>query len=212
MPPPRVARSITTNMKFLFGCLPVSLALMAGPAPAAHFSDEVNQFVAVNDVTWTALGKDENDSMPVGNGDVAANVWTEQNGDLVLLVAKADAWTEWGQLVKPGRVRLQLSPNPFAGTTNFTQTLHLEDERVEIKSGANTVQVWVDANHPVIHVEASLEQPATLQASLELWRTAKPDHGGMFELGGHPISVDSAADTVFPAQPGEIAWCHFNPD
>src|SRR5271155_1896440 len=118
------------------------------------WAQAANHFIAENDVTWTVLGTNENDSMPVGNGDVAANVWTEQNGDLVLLVAKDDAWTEWGQLAKPGRVRLQLSPNPFAGTTNFTQTLHLEDERVEIKSGANTVQVWVDANHPVIHVEA----------------------------------------------------------
>lgn len=24
--------------------------------------------------------------MPIGNGDLAANVWTEQNGDLVLLL------------------------------------------------------------------------------------------------------------------------------
>jgi alpha-L-fucosidase 2 len=202
-------------MKFLFGILPVSVALalsaFALPALAANFSDEVNRFVTVNDVTWTSLGNDENDSMPIGNGDVAANVWTESNGDLVILVAKADAWTEWGKLVKPGRVRVRLSPNPFAETTNFIQTLHLEDGRVEIKSGANTLQVWVDANHPVIHVEASLEQPATLQASLELWRTTKPDKGGMFELSG-PISIQTAADTVFPAQPGQIAWCHFNPD
>ena len=53
---------------------------------------------AVNDVIWTTPGKNENDSMPIGNGDVAANVWTEQNGDVVLLVAKADAWTDLGKL------------------------------------------------------------------------------------------------------------------
>jgi hypothetical protein len=49
-------------------------------------------FVIANDVKWTSLGRSENDSMPIGNGDLAANVWTEQNGDLVLLVAKSDAW------------------------------------------------------------------------------------------------------------------------
>jgi len=53
-----------------------------------------NPFVSINDVTWKELGHNENDSMPIGNGDLAANVWTEQNGDLMLLVAKADAWTE----------------------------------------------------------------------------------------------------------------------
>ncbi len=170
-----------------------------------------NNFTAPNDVVWDSLGTNENDSMPVGNGDLAANVWTEQNGDLVLLVAKADAWTEWGKLVKLGRVRVQLTPNPFVGATNFTQALHLEDGSIEIKSGANSVQVWADANHPVIHVEAKLEQPATLSAKLELWRTTKPDKGGMFELAGN-FPIETAADTVFPASANQITWCHFNPD
>src|SRR5882724_4914899 len=86
-----------------------------------------NQFIAENDVTWTTLGTNENDSMPVGNGDIAANVWTEQNGDLVLLVAKSDAWAETDVLMKLGRVRIQLSSNPFAGAANFTQVLKLEN-------------------------------------------------------------------------------------
>lgn len=171
-----------------------------------------NDFTALNDVTWHSLGTNENDSMPVGNGDLAANVWTETNGDLVLLIAKSDAWTESGKLVKPGRVRVQLTPNPFVGTTDFTQTLRLEDGSLEIKSGANLVRVWVDANHPAIHIEAGLAQPATLQANLELWRTAKPDMSGMFELGGHRLPITFAADTVFPAAKNQIAWCHFNPD
>jgi hypothetical protein len=33
----------------------------------------------------------ENDPVPLGNGDIAADVWAEQNGDLMLLVAKAHA-------------------------------------------------------------------------------------------------------------------------
>src|ERR1700757_1273232 len=137
-----------------------------------------NPFVSLNDVTWTTLGQNENDSMPIGNGDLAANVWTEPNGDLVLLVAKADAWTEVGKLVKLGRVRVHLTPNPFVGTSDFAQFLTLENSTVNIKSGANSIRVWVDANHPVLHVEASLENPATFQADLELWRTNR-----------HPTSV-----------------------
>src|SRR4029077_19008704 len=120
-------------------------------------SAQENNFSAANDVTWNSPGTNENDSMPLGNGDVAANVWTEQNGDLVLLVAKADAWTELGKLVKLGRVRIKLNPNPFAGATNFTQVLKLENGSIELKSGENTVRVWIDANHPVMHVETHLE-------------------------------------------------------
>ncbi|MGC3988099.1 MAG: DUF5703 domain-containing protein [Chthoniobacteraceae bacterium] len=72
-------------------------ALLAGGKPAQ------NPFIAKNEITWTSLGKNENDSMPIGNGDLAANGWTEANGDLVVLLAKSDAWTEQGALVKARR-------------------------------------------------------------------------------------------------------------
>jgi alpha-L-fucosidase 2 len=176
-----------------------------------------NPFVSVNDVTWTELGHNENDSMPIGNGDLAANVWTDQNGDLVVLVAKADSWTELGKLAKLGRVRIVMTPNPFVGKTDFRQALRLEDGSVEITSGANAVLVWIDANRPVIHVEAKLEHPATMQARLELWRTkthpydeSSPDKGGLFEMGNHTIPLSFEADTVVPASLNQVTWFHFN--
>src|ERR1035437_7754679 len=69
--------------------------------------------VSTYDVVWNSLGTNEDSSMPLGNGDVALNVWTEQNGDILLLIAKSDTWNENGQLLKPGRVRIRLEPNPF---------------------------------------------------------------------------------------------------
>jgi hypothetical protein len=173
--------------------------------------------VAHEDVTWTTPGHDENDSMPIGNGDLAANLWTEPDGDLLLLVSKADAWTELNKLVKLGRVRLQLTPNPFRDSSRFTQSLHLEDATVEIRSGDNVMRVWVDANHPVLHVAAVLERPTVMRATLELWRTRthpydapSQDKGGLFGLGRHPIPLDFTADTVLEARPGQLAWLHFN--
>ena len=127
--------------------------------------------VAANDIVWSSLGKNENDSMPVGNGDLAANVWTEPNGDLVLLVSKADAWSELNKPLKLGRIRIRLTPNPFGNATDFKQTLRLEDATVEIRSGSNVIRVWADANHPVLRVEGSLGQPTAVRASVELWRT-----------------------------------------
>jgi alpha-L-fucosidase 2 len=176
-----------------------------------------SEFIVNQDVTWTTLGKNENDSMPIGNGDLAANVWTEQNGDLVMLLAKPDAWSQVGQLLKLGRVRIQLTPNPFVGGTGFTQTLKLETGTIEIKSGNNVLDLWVDANAPVMHIEAHLDQPATLQAKVELWRNTThpfqppvPDNGEFFEFGTHPVPVEIQADTVFPAKPNRITFCHFN--
>src|ERR1700728_3923896 len=127
----------------------ISLIVLTGLAFASHcFGQSETQFAQANDVTWNSLGTNENDSMPIGNGDLAANVWTEQNGDLVLLLAKSDAWSENGQLLKLGRVRVKLTPNPFLAPTSVTATLKLETGEIEIQSGKTVARIWVDANHP----------------------------------------------------------------
>ena len=49
-----------------------------------------------NNVVWTSPSKDYNGSMPIGNGDLAANVWVEPTGDLIFYLSKSDAWTGGG--------------------------------------------------------------------------------------------------------------------
>ena len=177
---------------------------------------------AKDNVVWTTLGQNENDSMPIGNGDLAANVWTEQNGDLVLLVAKSDAWSELGKLDKLARIRIHLSENPFVGGAGFTQTLHVENASVEISSGANHLSVWIDANRPVVHVDGIFVRPSQIQARLELWRTnthsynePSADRGSLFGLTGfgpkyHEVSVPFLADTILPAMHNRLTWYHYN--
>ncbi len=174
------------------------------------------QVASAQDVTWLSLGTNENDSMPIGNGDLAANVWTEQDGSLVVLLAKSDAWTELGKLVKLGRLRLSMVPNPFAGSPGFSQKLFVENGSVEIKSGSNTLRVWVDANRPVMEIQAHMDKPSHFKASLELWRTshslrgASPEKGAMYEVGSDSMPVDFEADTVLAGGGQSVAWCHYN--
>lgn len=174
-------------------------------------------FVKNNDVAWRSLGTNENSSMPLGNGDIGVNVWTEQNGDIVLLLAKSDAWSENGQLLKLGRVRLRLTPNPFTAAGDFSQTLKLESGSVEIRAGRNRVRVWADANHPAVRVQVRTERPVSLEATSELWRNKSYHLGqravqqdGFFEFGNDPDGLTFDPDTVLPAAEDEIAWCHFN--
>jgi len=174
-------------------------------------------FAAANDVTWNLPGANENDSMPLGNGDLALNAWTETNGDIVLLLSKSDAWSENGQLLKLGRVRIKLAPNPFAASGTFAQALKLETGEIVISSGKNSVRIWVDANHPVVHTEIETEEPVRLEAKAELWR-AKNYHldqkavqqAGFFEWGNNPDGLDFDPDTVLLAHDNRVAWCHFN--
>jgi hypothetical protein len=175
-----------------------------------------NLFVADNDVVWHSLGTNENDSMPVGNGDLAANVWTEQNGDLVLLLAKSDAWSENGQLLKLGRVRLSLTPNPFTNGP-ITQSLDLATGTLRIQAGKNIARVWIDANHPVAHVEIETPEPAQLEARSEIWRMTHyhlnqhaVQQAGFFEWGNNPDGLDFDPDTILSARSNCVSWCHFN--
>jgi alpha-L-fucosidase 2 len=181
------------------------------PEPASYDASRYN-------VVWTGLGSDFNDSMPIGNGDIGLNVWTEQNGDLVFLVGKTDAYTENGELVKLGRVRVTLTPNPFTSATSFTQTLNIARGEIDLSAkqpdgSVATVRLWVDANHPVAHIEVNSPAPTTLRAATEIWRTDPPraDPGDdLRELNGSPTKIIIDPDTVLPTERNEIACCHFN--
>ena len=178
--------------------------------------------IARCNVSWDTPGKDYKDSMPIGNGDIGLNVWTEQNGDLVFLIGKTDAWSENGQLVKLGRVRVKTTPNSFTKGRNFHQELRLNEGEIQIGDAAGAVmRVWVDANHPVVHIEVNNTQPAELQASVELWRLApretlqkgaELDGMGVFrEWNNTPdgrIVIDP--DTILPARNNQVSWCHRN--
>ena len=176
-----------------------------------------NRFAEANDVTWDSLGTNENSSMPAGNGDLALNVWTEQNGDIVLLAAKSDAWSENGQLLKLGRVRVKLTPNPFAAPAAMTQTLKLETGEIQIQGAGSVARIWVDANRPVVRLEVQSEHPVRLEARSEVWRLKSYhlDRGavsgaGFFEWASNPNGLNFGPDAILPARDNCVAWCHFN--
>ena len=84
--------------------LPLALLLRATVATGDGFRPPVSMY----DVTWYDAvypgAEFGTASMPVGNGDAAANVWWHE-GALFALLAKGDAWTEWHDLFKIGRLR-----------------------------------------------------------------------------------------------------------
>lgn len=121
--------------------------------------DGLAQPVSQKEVIWNGLGKAETTSMSLGNGDIAVNARTEENGDLVLLIAKLDTWSENAQLLKVGRIRMKLSPNPLIGNEGLIQRLTINDACIEVKAGGKSISLWVDANQPVIHLTTITEHP-----------------------------------------------------
>jgi len=164
-------------------------------------------------VVWETPSKDSSGTMPIGNGDIGLNVWIEEGGELLFYISKTDAWNENCHLLKLGRIRVKLSPNPFEAGNLFKQTLRLRQGDMEVSAGVDdnmvTLRVWVDANQPVIRVEAEGEKPFNIQASLEVWRTSEfaDDERA---LTGSPEPVISYPDRVLPAKNNRVIWYHRN--
>ena len=124
------------------------------------------------------------DNMPIGNGRLVALVWGDGHANtsgVGVLLARDDAYTELVQLVKLGRVRVRLHPDPFANASSFSQRLDLEAGEVLINAtsadGALSVslRLAVDPEADALVVELlSASDPVTVSAGLELWREERP--------------------------------------
>ncbi|MDR3093457.1 MAG: DUF5703 domain-containing protein, partial [Bacteroidales bacterium] len=123
-------------------------------------------------LVWDTPSKNSSESMPCGGGDIGLNVWVEK-GDVLFYIAQSGTFDENNTQLKQGRVRIQLSPNPFEGGT-FRQELNLNEGCVLI-SGKNgdlsaDIRVWVDVFHPVVHVEVSGNRNLAASIFYENWR------------------------------------------
>ncbi|HXO74887.1 MAG TPA: DUF5703 domain-containing protein, partial [Puia sp.] len=111
--------------------------------------------------------------MPCGGGDIGLNVWVE-NGDVLIYFARSGSFDENNALLKGGRIRIKLNPNPFQ-TDNFRQELNLQDGSItitgKIASHTTKARVWVDVFRPAIHIDLSGNQPVKAEAIYESWRT-----------------------------------------
>ena len=67
---------------------PVAIEIKDSTQPV-DLANDVDRY----NVTFTTLGKNARDSMPLGNGDISVNAWTYQNGDIGLLIGKMDAFS-----------------------------------------------------------------------------------------------------------------------
>src|ERR1700679_3121928 len=199
------------------------LALLTFCSPAARAgnlpSDVLAELNSYN-VNWTTPSTNGSPgSMPIGNGDITANVWVENNsGDLMMYIVKSDSLSEATRLLKVGRVRTHFSPNPFASGSPFSQTLNFYNGEIDITAGQAGSQVnlriWIDANQPVIRIDASGQQNFTMSCSNEIWRSSvqamnSGDSGSFYGVEGAPTAPSESADVALPL-PDRLVWYHQN--
>ncbi len=205
------------------------LPLFLAACPAAGLAAEpVDSF----NVIWNSPSTNHHGSMPLGNGDIALNAWMTRDGDLHFYIGKTDAWDDNARLLKVGKVRVHFEPNPISVGRVFRQELRLREGCIEITTGdpgsavraavrnpKATIRLWVDANHPVIHVTAETATPIEATAFVELWRTNQQE---LAELQTSDVLVNRKLpnqkqeptiiepDTVLKGQSDRIGWFHHN--
>ncbi|MEN9468489.1 MAG: hypothetical protein RL630_222 [Verrucomicrobiota bacterium] len=157
-------------------------------------------------VVWDSPSKDYNGSMPIGNGDIGANVWVEPTGDLIFYVSKTDAWSGGGpdpELLKLGRFRVRLDKPLFQEGAIFRQELDLKTGSIMIHAAIGdikrSIRFWIDANRPVVHVDIESSTPCSAEIALESWRAE-----GKFLRGG------AQKDIILPVDGQTVRWYQRN--
>ncbi|HET7732921.1 MAG TPA: DUF5703 domain-containing protein, partial [Paludibacter sp.] len=166
------------------------------------------------DYVWTSPSHNSSESMPCGGGDIGLNVWVE-NGDLLFYVSRSDAFDENNTLLKQGRFRIKLTPNPFLNASDFRQTLKLNDGYVEISANGTTVQLWADVFKPVIHVEVQSKKALSSEIRYENWRYAdrliRKNEGQQNSYKwAVPAGLATTKDSIFTSD-NSVTFFHRNP-
>ena len=135
----------------------------------------------------------------------------------MFLISKTDAWDENGRLCKIGRVRVKFDP-PLAVKVRFRQELKLREGVIaietEVQNQPATIRLWVDANQPVVHVEAESAVPARCRAEVELWRLREWPFGPNDDshcgggLSGQACKPVVLPDVVVTSAAPRVVWYH----
>lgn len=128
-------------------------------------------FLNTYNLKWNTQSKNASESMPFGGHDIGCNVWVEDN-NILIYMAQSGTFDECGRMVKAGRIRISLTPNPFERL--FQQELKLYEGYVRItgeNNGKEThINLWVDVHKSVINIDISSKTAIEVKYQYESWR------------------------------------------
>jgi hypothetical protein len=166
------------------------LVLVAICTPVRVKAQDISKY----NIVWNSQSKTSSESMPLGGGDIGCNVWVENN-DVIFYISRSGTFDENNSMLKLGRVRLNLTPNPFSRI--FKQELKLKEGYIEISGDNNTrIKLWVEVYKPVIHVEVNSDVKINASAIFETWRIE--DHQLSEKERSQAFSFNSAPSDKFP--------------
>lgn len=170
-------------------------------------------------VEWNTPSENSAGSMPLGNGELGANLWVEKNGDLLFYLSRTDAISEANRLMKMGRIRVSLSPNPFQGGKPFSQQLVLKDGAIYVTAGKSGETVkfcfYMDPNQETAYLRMKSDSPYEVKVTAESWRkephmiTKEESLSAWLNQMPSWVKIEESAD-VFQSEGKDIVWYHQN--
>ncbi|MEY4054616.1 MAG: hypothetical protein RL034_1534, partial [Bacteroidota bacterium] len=174
--------------------------------------------LAPYNVAWDSQSSGPSGSMPIGNGDIGANIWVDSSGTLQLYISKTDAYSEIGRILKIGKIAICTSPSILDGAT-FSQTLDIQTGSVIIKATNAkkqnlTLTIFADANNPAITIIGKANMNITLSIKNAMWRNKLDTlQGGekrsAYGMMGAPFPLLRERDTILE-NTHTLIWVHQN--
>eukprot|EP01084_Bolivina_argentea_P215955 366763_1 len=163
---------------------------------------------------WTTPGTSQWGSLPIGNGDLTANVWLDNvninksvvdanNYDIWLSFSKSDSYDITGQWLKVIQLKYSLNPPISINNNKFKEILFLSNASILIETNNYKILIWIDINDDILYIETKqlLNNSFSVQTELISWR--KQNNFDVSQATGdsfcyNPNFVPILSDNILP--------------
>ncbi|MFT3948259.1 MAG: DUF5703 domain-containing protein [Agriterribacter sp.] len=133
------------------------------------------QKVADFNLTFHEKGVDSWSSLPLGNGKISSQIWTDQDGKIQLYIGTTASRDGMDNVIKVGKLTIQFEPDIIANSSGYTETLLLDEGTFRIKNKLADIRFRVDANQPQLIISGVSAVPVRVKVTNNIWRRETRD-------------------------------------
>jgi len=120
-------------------------------------------------------GTDSWSSLPLGNGEITSQIWTDGSGAIQYYLATSDSRDGMDNPIKVGKITVRFEPNIIVNANGYTEQLLLNEGAFRIKNAMVDILFRVDANQPVILLSGTSKVPVKIFITNNIWRRETRD-------------------------------------
>ncbi|MCK5811815.1 MAG: hypothetical protein KAG94_02880 [Clostridiales bacterium] len=170
---------------------------------------------------YTTQGKNDCDSLPLGNGDIGITVWPHEKNMISMFISKTDSFSSALELLKIGKITIEL---------NTKETLTFKSYELDITTGVFTVAyqeatvlIFVDYHNPCIRMKINSAKEITVIIHHDNWRdklkyvdgdayNRSIEYGGTIGQDNVLEKIVTYPDKIVAKFSDCIMWYHKNKD